>query len=115
MQGLVPFQVAYQKAKQDTSDGESVKVLDVASGTGRFLSFLLQAYPDADATALDLSKYYLEKAKEQCELHTAAGGKLTTVEAKAEEMPFEDESFDIITNVYLFHELPLEVRKEVAR
>ena len=40
MQGLVPFQVAYQKAKQDTSDGESVKVLDVASGTGRFLSFL---------------------------------------------------------------------------
>jgi ubiquinone/menaquinone biosynthesis C-methylase UbiE len=30
-------------------------------------------------------------------------------------MPFPDESFDAVTCVYLFHELPPEVRKKVAR
>jgi ubiquinone/menaquinone biosynthesis C-methylase UbiE len=40
---------------------------------------------------------------------------VTYVEAAAEAMPFENESFDSITCVYLFHELPSEVRKAVVK
>ena len=37
------------------------------------------------------------------------------VHAKAEDLPFDDNSFDIITCTYLFHEIPFDVRKAVAR
>jgi ubiquinone/menaquinone biosynthesis C-methylase UbiE len=37
------------------------------------------------------------------------------VEAKAEETGLPSESFDIVTAVYLFHELPPKIRHEVAR
>jgi ubiquinone/menaquinone biosynthesis C-methylase UbiE len=33
-------------------------------------------------------------------------GTLTLVEANCEAMPFPDNSFDAVTNVYLFHEMP---------
>ncbi len=35
--------------------------------------------------------------------------------AKAEALPLADESLDIATCIYLFHELPPEVRRAVAR
>src|SRR5690606_36947516 len=34
--------------------------------------------------------------------------------AIAEALPFEDASFDIVSAIYLFHELPPEVRRTVA-
>eukprot|EP00961_Rhodomonas_salina_P126955 1711497-Rhodomonas_salina.2 len=37
------------------------------------------------------------------------------VQAKAEELPFDDETFDIVVCTYLFHELPFPVRKQVLR
>ena len=43
------------------------------------------------------------------------GGSLRLVEANAEDMPLEDNEFDMITNVYLFHELPRAVRMTVAK
>ena len=42
-------------------------------------------------------------------------GRCEFVQAAAESMPFPDASFDAVTCVYLFHELPPAVRKEVAR
>jgi SAM-dependent methyltransferase len=40
---------------------------------------------------------------------------LNLVQGKAEDMKFEDESFDIINCVYLFHEIPRDVRKQCAK
>jgi SAM-dependent methyltransferase len=40
---------------------------------------------------------------------------LNLVQGRAEKMMFEDESFDILNCVYLFHELPAEVRRECAK
>ena len=34
-------------------------------------------------------------------------------QAKAEDLPFDDEEFDIVMCTYLFHEIPFPVRKEV--
>ena len=160
---------------QESATGENVKLLEMACGTGRFLTFTRDTYPKMDAVGLDLSPFYLAEARENAEywerfragdlksgghagnaravaslatgalrrvgsLAKAAGvplpplpaslraseetrdvdeekelGRCEFVQAAAESMPFPDASFDAVTCVYLFHELPPAVRKEVAR
>ena len=39
-----------------------MKVLEIAGGTGRFMTFFRDNYPEIDATLLDLSPFYLEEA-----------------------------------------------------
>ena len=96
---------------------KNAKLLDVACGTGRFLTFVRQNNPDLECTAMDLSPFYLGKTRTN---HKAfdekSGKKLKLLEANAEDLhSIEDESFDVITCVYLFHELPLFAQKNVVR
>ena len=106
---------------------ESFKVLEVAGGTGRVMSFFRDNYPQMDATLLELSPFYLEEAKNNDDrfrryfkrsdprANNIEMKPLNLVQGRAEKMIFDDESFDIINCVYLFHELPHEVRKECAK
>lgn len=93
-------------------------------GTGRFLTFVMDSFGDKiTPTALDLSPFYLERAWENMRYAKGllgwTGGDARFVQANAESMPLRDESFDVVTSVYLFHELPREARvnviKEMAR
>lgn len=92
-------------------DQRKMRLLDVASGTGRFLTFVKDNYPRLPVTALDLSPDYLAETRRNLK----AWSDVETVEANAETMPLDDTSFDIVTCIYLFHELPPKVRKSVAR
>lgn len=85
------------------------RVLDLACGTGRFLDQLGQALPAAELTGVDLSPFYLSKAQRD----GCGGGRATFVEANAEALPFPDASFDAVTSVFLFHELPKDARRRV--
>lgn len=101
-------------------DARDTKILDVASGTGRFLAFLRDNWPELDCTALELSPHYLEAVRKTNERFAdreryPTAGKLRLAEANCEAMPFEDGSFDAVTNVYLFHEMPKEARRNAAR
>jgi ubiquinone/menaquinone biosynthesis C-methylase UbiE len=104
-------------------------ILEVACGTGRFGTFTRDNFPTAEVTYSDLSPYYLEKAKDNDKywisqrgedaMEEAIGEKkkpepATFVQANAEKLPFDDESFDVVTCVYLFHELPEEARTRAA-
>lgn len=93
-------------------------VLDVACGTGRLLTFIRDEFPSAAVTALDLSPFYLAEAREASAhweaLRGSGRGSAHYVQAAAEAMPFADASFDAITCVYLFHEIPPEARVAVA-
>jgi ubiquinone/menaquinone biosynthesis C-methylase UbiE len=42
---------------------EDTKLLDVASGTGRFLTFVRDNFPELQCTALELSPHYLEAVR----------------------------------------------------
>jgi ubiquinone/menaquinone biosynthesis C-methylase UbiE len=91
-------------------DQRKVTLLDVACGTGRFLRQVRLAYPAMQLKGLDLSQPYLEEAARQ--LKGLRGAEL--IKAPAEKMPLADASADIVSSIFLFHELPPEVRRAVT-
>lgn len=92
-------------------DQRRVRLLDVACGAGRFLEQTLDAFPRLNATGLDLSGAYLAEA----EARLSNWRRVELVEANAEAAPFDDGAFDIVSSIYLFHELPPKVRPIVAQ
>lgn len=105
-QALVPVYHAL-KGK----DQRKAHLLDVACGTGRFLRDVKSNYPRLNVTGLDLSRDYLAKAEKSLQ----SWSQVETIAANAEAMPHDDSSQDIVTCIYLFHELPPKVRPIVAR
>lgn len=87
------------------------RLLDVACGTGSALKQIAQAHPSLSYFGIDLSPYYARRARHQ--LRDVA--QLAIAVENAEAMPFADASFDVVTCVYLFHELPRNARRKVAR
>lgn len=85
------------------------RILDIACGTGRFLQQLQQTLPREKFYGIDLSPYYIARAKQNLK-HIQDIALLTE---NAEQMPFQDASFDAITSVFLFHELPRDARRRV--
>src|SRR5262245_31768058 len=92
-------------------DQRKVTLLDVACGTGRFLRQARLAYPAMTLKGLDLSRAYLDEAQQ----HLGGLRAIEWIEAAAERMPLPDASVDVVTSIFLFHELPPEVRREVTR
>jgi ubiquinone/menaquinone biosynthesis C-methylase UbiE len=86
-------------------------VLDVGCGTGRFLLQLSNALPGAKLYGLDLSPYYLKHAGRVLESVTD----VSLISDNAERVPLADSLFDVVTSVFLFHELPRHVRRNVMR
>ena len=68
-----------------------MRVLDVAAGTGN--ASIPAAQKGAAVTASDLTPELLEAGKRRAE---AEGVELEWVEADAEHLPFDDESFDVV-------------------
>ena len=90
-------------------DQRRLRLLDAACGTGRFLRFVKEAFPRLAATGADLSAAYLDEARRHLEPYAARFAL-----ANAEDLPFPDRSFDVVTSIYLFHEVPAEVRRRIA-
>ncbi len=91
-------------------DQRRLSLLDVACGTGRFLRQVRLTYPAMKLTGLDLSAPYLAEAERQMFGLRAA----PWLKANAEKIPLPDASQDIVTSVFLFHELPPDARRNVA-
>lgn len=91
-------------------DQRQVTLLDVACGTGRFLRQVRLTYPAMRLKGLDLSGPYLDEARRQVEGMRA----VELIEAAAEAMPLADASADIVTSIFLYHELPPHVRRQVT-
>jgi ubiquinone/menaquinone biosynthesis C-methylase UbiE len=107
-QALVPL----REALLERAGGvRSARLLDIACGTGGFLAEVKRNYPRLAVTGIDLSTPYLTVA----ERRLAPWSRVALIEANAETSPFADGSFDIVTCLYLFHELPHRARQAVAR
>lgn len=123
-------------SKKIVPTGKPMKVLEVACGTGRFMTFVRDNLPlQTEYTGIDLSPFYLDAARDHDEywrekkkqqqrpnINNILNNKRNVVvpkparliQAQAENLPFEDESFDAIVCVYLFHELPREIREKAV-
>ena len=88
-----------------------LRVLDVACGTGRTLHQLAVAHPALRLYGVDLSPAYVRLARRRL----ADVAEVALAVENAEALPFADGAFDVVTSVYLFHELPRNARRNVAR
>lgn len=104
-QGLRPI-AAYMHGR----DQRGINLLDVACGTGRLLRAIRLAYPAMKLAGLDLSHAYLNEARR----HMSGLRSVDFMAANAETIPLPNASQDIVTTVFLFHELPPEIRRRVA-
>ncbi len=91
-------------------DAASLSLLDLGCGTGAFLRDVKDNWPAIRATALDLSPAYLGKARAEL----GRWSDIVYRQANAEETGLDDAAFDIVTAVYLFHELPPRARRNVV-
>jgi len=89
----------------------SLRILDVATGTGRTLHQIRAALPKASLFGLDLSEAYLRKANRW--LNAGGDSLVQLLQGNAESMPFGDKSVQAVTCVFLMHELPAEARQAV--
>ncbi len=98
------------KRFSDRSPG-SLKVLDVATGTGRTLKQIRSTLKDVELFGIDLSGSYLRQASQY--LNTKGTKFTQLIRGNAEFMPFEDQSMQAVTCVFLLHELPPNIRQKV--
>ena len=78
-----------------TGVSEGDAVLDVACGTGN--AAIPAARTGATVTGLDITPELLQDAAANAD---AAGVALTLIEGDAEDLPFEDESFDVVVSTF---------------
>ena len=90
-------------------DQRSLRLIDLGCGTGRFLDCVKQAWPRLPVLGLDLSVAYVRHARR----HLGRWARVNLVVANAEAIPAPDNSVDAVTSVFVFHELPGEVRRTV--
>ena len=91
-------------------------LLDLACGTGTLAIAIKQAYPDIDVSAVDGDATILKLAKAK------AASSHTTIQwqqAMAQQLPFADNSFHVVTSTLFFHHLDasnkLGVLREIQR
>lgn len=106
-------------------DASKLKALEVAAGTGRFATFVKDNHPQLHLTVSDLSPFYLQQARSNlaywkkkrapaAELGGVDGTGVEFLQTPAEAVDAPDDSFDVVYSVYLFHELPADVRAKAA-
>ncbi len=89
-------------------DHRGATIIDLACGSGDFLTDLETTFPRALLIGADLSPAYLKEARRR-------SGLTAMLQTNAERLPFADNRIDALTCIYLFHELPPRVRSIVAR
>ncbi|WP_135606285.1 class I SAM-dependent methyltransferase [Methanococcoides sp. NM1] len=87
--------------RNHTGDRTGLKILDIGTGAG-FLALLL-AEMGHEVTAIDISRSMLEKAGQNAK---SLGLDINFCHGDAEDLPFEDDHFDIVVSKYLLWTLP---------
>lgn len=106
--GTAPISKVRDKVVDFTNAGNSSKILDVATGTGK------QAFAFAEVghevVGIDLSKAMLRVAKRK-NMHANVGFAISD----ATNLPFEDNSFDVTCVSFALHDMLFGIREKALR
>ncbi len=92
-------------------NSRKLRVLDVATGTGRSLQQIRSALPEIELFGMDLSGSYLKQASKYL---SARKGKMVELsKGNAEKLSFQSNTLQGVTCVFLLHELPPQARQNV--
>ena len=80
------------------------KVLDVGCTKGYLLFELKELLPGIEVTGIDISEYAIENAKEEIKCFLKIAG--------ADNLPFIENTFDLVISIGTIHNLPLEGLKK---
>ena len=85
-------------------DNFSGKLLEVPVGTGVLTMPLYSSLPKADITCLDYSETMMANAQKRAEAMQISN--ISFIQGDVGNLPFEDESFDIVLSLNGFHAFP---------
>lgn len=91
-------------------DSKVARVLEVACGVGQGAVQLKRRFPEAEVTGLDVALPVLRYAHMRS---ADLGVEVDYIQALAEDAPFPDAHFDVLMSYIFFHEVPVEVMKQV--
>jgi SAM-dependent methyltransferase len=74
---------------------EQPRILDIGCGSGMQTLMLARLCPDAVITASDIHQPFLDDVNERAK-KAGLDGRITTVRASMDDLPFPDDSFDLI-------------------
>ncbi|MCR5222653.1 MAG: class I SAM-dependent methyltransferase [Lachnospiraceae bacterium] len=92
------------------------KGLDVGCGSGALTIASAKKNPAASMTGIDRwGKEYASFNKKLCESNSAAEGVNNTLfmQGDAVKLPFADETFDLVTSNYVYHNIPSKDRQAI--
>ena len=102
----LPFSRVRNKVVNFTDARNALKILDVATGTGKqAFAFAKKGY---EVIGIDLSEAMLKVANKKNKY-----GNVRFEVADATSLPFEDDSFDISCMSFALHDMPLTIREKV--
>lgn len=87
-------------------------ILDVGCGTGSSTIMLKQAFPQAQVIGIDASPYMLVMAQNKS---TKADLAIDWQQGLAEASNFAEQSFDLISIAFLFHETPVRISQAILQ
>ncbi|MFC1909222.1 class I SAM-dependent methyltransferase [Chloroflexota bacterium] len=86
---------------------EDASVLDVGCGKGFMLHDFKELMPNITVAGIDIAEYAYEQAIETIKPFLRVGN--------AKELPYDDNSFDLVISITTIHNLPLEECKQSLR
>jgi len=81
-------------------------VLDIGAGTGALSLAALRRWPGARISAIDISTAMLDIAEREARRLPASAGRLTTLAAPADRLPFDDGTFDLAISSFVLQLVP---------
>ncbi len=108
---IIPPLRKHLGAKALKNGGKGLRFLELGCGTGSATRFVRLAFPEAKIVAVDLSAPYLKFAAR----NLSRLGRVDFLQADAAALPFTPGQFDAVYSVFLFHELPENVRQSIVR
>ncbi len=89
-----------------------LKILEIGAGVGSATLDFAESFQFEQYTVTDISDSYLSVARDRI-LEKNKFKNFSFTKAAGESLPFADGEFDIVFSVFLFHELPSEIRQKV--